>query len=95
MQKLYTNKQAKKMNFTDGIKHPTQKPLKLTQKLLDACINKDNSTVVIPFSGTGSEGFVCQQKQLKWIAFDVNQDYVNMGNLLTKDGFPINNKDNK
>ncbi len=95
MQKLYTNKQAKKMNFADGIKHPTQKPLKLTQKLLDACINKDNSTVVIPFSGTGSEGFVCQQKQLKWIAFDVNQDYVNMGNLLTKDGFPINNKDNK
>ncbi len=95
MHKLYTSKQAKKMDFEDGIKHPTQKPLRLTQKLLNACINKDDSRVVIPFSGTGSEGFECQQRKLKWIAFDINEDYVNMGNLLIKDGFPTNNKDNK
>tara|TARA_R100001126_G_C4864661_1_gene169516 strand:+ start:234 stop:1133 length:900 start_codon:yes stop_codon:yes gene_type:complete len=95
MHKLYTSKQAKPMDPKEVVKHPTQKPLRLTQKLLDACISKDDSRVVIPFSGTGSEGFECQQRKLKWIAFDINEDYVNMGNLLIKDGFPTNNKDKK
>jgi site-specific DNA-methyltransferase (adenine-specific) len=92
LKKLFTNKQAKNEDLPDGIKHPTQKPTRLTQKLLDACIGvqNKNSKVVIPFGGTGSEGFVCQQKQLKWIAFEINEDYVTMSNLLIKNGFPTN-----
>ena len=92
---LYTNKRAKQLEIEDGIKHPTQKPVRLTQKLLDACVQDENSTVVIPFAGTASEAFVCQQNKLKWIAFEINQDYVDMGNLLVQQGFPTNKKETK
>jgi len=87
--KLYSNKQAKLNNLKNGIKHPTQKPIKLTEKLLDACLNRSkNNKVVIPFSGTASEAYVCGKKDIQWTAFDINEDYVNMGNLLTTNGFP-------
>jgi len=90
---LYTNKQAKALNIADGIKHPTQKPIKLTQKLLDGCLSGDEiPRVVIPFAGTGSEALVCKQNNLKWIAFEINKDYVDMSNLLVQQGFPTNKK---
>jgi len=88
--KLYTNKQAKILNIEDGIKHPTQKPTKLTQKLLDACIQSSDNKVVIPFAGTGSEAYVCEQNNLNWIAFEINEDYCKMSNLLIEKGFPTN-----
>ena len=78
------------MSLEDQIIHPTQKPIKLTEKLLDACICDADSNVVIPFSGTGTEAFVCHKKGLNWISFEINQDYVDMGNLLVKKGFPTN-----
>ena len=83
------------LSIEDQIIHPTQKPVKLTEKLLDACINDVNSKVVIPFSGTGSEAFVCDAKGLNWISFEINQDYVEMGNLLVKKGFPTNGEKNE
>ena len=92
---IFTKKQAKLLSIEDQIIHPTQKPVKLTEKLLDACINDVNSKVVIPFSGTGSEAFVCDAKGLNWISFEINQDYVEMGNLLVKKGFPTNGEKNE
>jgi site-specific DNA-methyltransferase (adenine-specific) len=86
---LYTSKQVKQNNIEDGIKHPTQKPIRLTKKLLDACIDPTaDCKVVIPFAGTGSEARVCEERELKWISFDINDDYVKMANLLVKNGFP-------
>ena len=87
---IFTRKQAKSLSLEDQIIHPTQKPIKLTEKLLDACICDADSNVVIPFSGTGTEAFVCHKKGLNWISFEINQDYVDMGNLLVKKGFPTN-----
>ncbi len=87
---IFTRKQAKSLSLEDQIIHPTQKPIKLTEKLLDACIRDADSNVVIPFSGTGTEAFVCHKKGLNWISFEINQDYVDMGNLLVKKGFPTN-----
>ena len=87
---IFTRKEAKSLSLEDQIIHPTQKPIKLTEKLLDACIVDADSKVVIPFSGTGSEAFVCNARGLKWVSFDINQDYVDMGNLLVKKGFPTN-----
>ena len=88
-QKLYTSKQKKELDFTDFISHPTQKPTKVTEILLNACIEKGKTaTVVIPFAGTGSECYVCDQRNYEWIGFDINEDFVNMGNTLIKDGFP-------
>jgi site-specific DNA-methyltransferase (adenine-specific) len=64
------------------IKHPTQKPFKLTEKLLLSAKSSENCFVVIPFSGSGSEGIVCKRLNLNFIGFDINPDYVKMSNLV-------------
>ena len=95
-QKLYTSRQVKDLNIEDVISHPTQKPTKITEILLDACIEKGKlATVVIPFSGTGSECYVCDTRNYDWVGFEINEDFVDMGNILVKDGFPQKNKDTK
>lgn len=92
-EKLYTSKQKKALVVDDTISHPTQKPTKVTEILLDACIEEGSSaTVVVPFAGTGSECYVCEQRGYEWTAFEINEEFVDMGNLLVKDGFP-NNKE--
>ena len=93
---LYTSKQKKELNIEDVISHPTQKPVSVTEKLLDACVppyycykkSLVAPVVVIPFAGTGSECYVCDQRGYKWVGFDINKDYVDMGNMLVRDGFP-------
>ncbi len=88
--KLFSRKNAKKLNIVDGISHPTQKPIKLTETLLDSCIPEGNVSVVIPFTGTGSECYVCEKRGYTWKAYEINQDYYDMANLLVKNGFPKN-----
>ena len=65
------------------IKHPTQKPFKLTERLLKSCIPDKKGLVIIPFGGSGSEGVICRKLNLDFIGFDINQTYVNMGNMAT------------
>lgn len=93
--RIMTRKHAKKLLENDKdiemINHPTQKPIKLTNILLNSCTSTGEQRVVIPFSGTGSEALACQQKGLSWISFEINEDYVDMANLLVKHGFPTNN----
>ena len=94
--RLYTSKEKKEFNIEDVISHPTQKPVTVTEKLLDACVptyycykkSLVAPVVVIPFVGTGSECYVCDQRGYKWVGFDINKDYVDMGNMLVRDGFP-------
>lgn len=63
------------------IKHPTQKPLKLTERLLKSSMPESNGFVIIPFGGSGSEGVVCKKLGLNFIGFDINKTYVDMSNL--------------
>ena len=63
------------------IKHPTQKPLKLTERLIKSSMPKENGFVVIPFSGSGSEGIICKKLNLNFIGFDINPIYIKMSNL--------------
>jgi len=63
------------------IKHPTQKPFKLTEKLLLSAKNDKNNLVVIPFCGSGSEGVVCKKLGLNFIGFDINQTFVDLSNM--------------
>lgn len=62
------------------IKHPTQKPFKLTERLLLSSKPESNGFVVIPFGGSGSEGIVCKKLGLDFIGFDINETYINMSN---------------
>jgi site-specific DNA-methyltransferase (adenine-specific) len=58
-------------------KHPTQKPLKLTEILLKSCM-VDNGLVVIPFVGSGTECVVAKQLGLPFIGFELNQEYIEL-----------------
>ncbi|MDD5769573.1 MAG: site-specific DNA-methyltransferase [Candidatus Gracilibacteria bacterium] len=64
--------------------HPTQKPNELTRKLILGAydINK-KSKILIPFAGSGSECFVAKQLGLDFLGFEINKDYVKLGNSLT------------
>ena len=94
--KLYTSKQIKEQNIDDAVSHPTQKPTKVTEILLDACIEAGQvANVVIPFAGTGSECYVCEQRGYNWLGFEINKEFVEMGNILVKNGFPQSVKENK
>ena len=61
-------------------KHPTQKPLELTKKLLIAACPSEGAKVVIPFSGSGSECYAADSLGMKYLGFDLNQEYVIMSN---------------
>jgi site-specific DNA-methyltransferase (adenine-specific) len=66
----------------DIVKHPTQKPMALTNKLFLSAKPKENGCVVIPFSGSGSEAVVAKKLGMSFIGFDINEDYVIMSNYI-------------
>ncbi len=64
-------------------KHPTQKPFELTRRLLLASRNEVGKTsLLIPFSGTGSECVVAKELGIDFIAFELNPKYVKLGNAM-------------
>jgi site-specific DNA-methyltransferase (adenine-specific) len=76
---VYPGKDIKKYDIKKCLKHPTQKPSKLTEKLLMSSI-VDNCKVVIPFAGSGSEGVICKRLGLDFIGFDTIEDYIKLSN---------------
>jgi site-specific DNA-methyltransferase (adenine-specific) len=65
----------------ERVDHPTQKPIALCEKLLKASLNKEGETlVVIPFVGSGSECVAAKNLGLRYIGFEINEDYVNLAN---------------
>jgi len=64
----------------DCIKHPTQKPFKLTERLIKSCRPSGDCLVVIPFGGSGSEGVVCKKIGVDFVGFDINKDYIKLSN---------------
>lgn len=77
---VYPAKDIKKFHINECIKHPTQKPFKLTEKLILSSKTNDNCLVVIPFAGSGSEGIVCKKLGINFIGFDINKDYIKLAN---------------
>lgn len=60
------------------IKHPTQKPLELSKKLIQSAMPKKNGVVLVPFVGTGSECVAAKELGQPYIGFEINPDYVKM-----------------
>ncbi len=58
------------------MRHPTQKPMALTRRLLRSRIVGSSGRVLIPFAGSGSECVVAAQMQLDWLGVEINPDYV-------------------
>ncbi len=60
----------------DVLKHPTQKPMELTRRLIRSRINGEEGKVLIPFSGSGSECVVAQSLGVGYLGIEINPEYV-------------------
>ena len=60
----------------DTLKHPTQKPMALTRRLLQSRINGTGGRVLIPFAGSGSECVVARSIGAAFVAIERNPVYV-------------------
>lgn len=61
----------------ERVNHPTQKPLELCLKLLNASMLKEeDNLIVVPFGGSGSECVASKMLNLDFIGFEINEEYV-------------------
>ena len=59
--------------------HPTQKPLKLIKRLVEASSN-EGDIVLDPFSGSGSTQIICIQLNRHYIGIELDADYFQIAN---------------
>lgn len=65
----------------DTFNHPTQKPFELTNRLFKSSIPKNEKPkIIVPFAGSGSELVVAKTLGCNFVGFDLNEDYVKLGN---------------
>lgn len=81
-------KQHKEHNIC---KHPTQKPLKLSQRLVMSAIKPGSGIALIPFVGSGSECVAAQSVGADYLGFELNSEYVKLaeGRLVKSKGLLI------
>lgn len=58
--------------------HPTQKPVELLERIIKASSNL-NDTVLDPFSGSFTTGFVAKSLGRKFIGIELQEEYVKIG----------------
>lgn len=58
-------------------KHPTQKPIKLLERIILASTN-ENDIILDPFNGSGTTGIVAYQLKRKYIGIEIDKDYINI-----------------
>ncbi len=73
---VFSPKELKNHREHDVVKHPTQKPLEITRKLIKSARPGKDGVVLIPFVGTGSECVVAKELEQKYIGFEINPDYI-------------------
>ncbi len=62
----------------ERVNHPTQKPLELCRKLIQASKKGAETLVVVPFVGSGSECVAAKLEQVEFIGFELNDEYVRL-----------------
>lgn len=82
---VFEPKELKKHKEHDVMKHPTQKPLEITRKLIKSSMPEKNGVVLIPFVGTGSECVVAKELNQKYIGFEINPDYIKIAKKWLKE----------
>ena len=58
-------------------KHPTQKPVKLLERLITAT-SKENDLILDPFNGSGTTGIVAAQLGRKYIGIEIDKEYLEL-----------------
>lgn len=64
--------------------HPTQKPVRLLERLLNL-VCRDNITVLDPFSGGGSTAVACINTNRNFIGFEILPEYYSVANERIKE----------
>lgn len=85
MRKINGNKQMKDVwTFTAPKqsekllgKHPTQKPLELLSRIIQAATN-ENDLVLDPFNGSGTTGVACVRNNRQYIGIELEKDYIDL-----------------
>ena len=62
----------------DLVVHPTQKPRRLTERLIKSCRPAGGFRALIPFCGSGSECLCVRDLGGRFVSFDLNERYVKM-----------------
>ena len=73
---VFEPRQLKKHDGHEIMKHPTQKPLELSRKLILSAMPKKDGVVLVPFAGTGSECVAAKELGKSYIGFEINPDYI-------------------
>lgn len=73
---VFEPKELKNHKNHQVIKHPTQKPLEISRKLILSAMPPKNGVVLVPFVGTGSECVAAKQLGQSYIGFEINPDYI-------------------
>ncbi len=62
----------------EGTKHPTQKPIKFLKRFVETFAT-EGDLVLDPFMGSGTTGVACAELGIDFIGFEINKEYINMG----------------
>jgi len=57
------------------LKHPTQKPMALTKRLIQSRIQGKQGRILIPFAGSGSECVVAQGLGIDYLGIEINPEF--------------------
>lgn len=68
----------------DTLKHPTQKPLALTKRLIQSRINGNQGRTLVPFAGSGSECVAAKELGVEYLGIELNPLYVDFANQWLK-----------
>ena len=75
---VFKPRELKKHIYHEIIKHPTQKPVALSRKLIMSAMPKKDGVVLVPFVGTGSECVAAKELGQSYIGFEINPDYIKL-----------------
>jgi site-specific DNA-methyltransferase (adenine-specific) len=74
--KVFISQKLREHDKHEIVKHPTQKPLELSRKLILSAMPKKDGVVLVPFVGTGAECAAAKELGQFYIGFEINPDYV-------------------
>jgi site-specific DNA-methyltransferase (adenine-specific) len=59
----------------EKVDHPTQKPLSISQRIVEHFSNPDD-LIIVPFTGSGTECLAAVMNDRDFIGFELNSDYI-------------------
>jgi site-specific DNA-methyltransferase (adenine-specific) len=75
--KRYTNIWQFDRVSPDKLVHPTQKPLRLIERMVESATNKGD-IVLDCFAGSGTTALACKNLSRRYICYEIDKDYCNL-----------------